>query len=113
MSSTNPIQISYEDARRLSVAVLDRAFSDARGVEWDNQVEALAWLASTRAEVYFDLLEIPQSSALIHSGWMELAEDALWDPKGDPKPIGDADLAQISTIITTHAYLRTLNHETT
>lgn len=51
-----------------------------RGVEHDSPLEALAWLASTRAEVYFDLLEIPQSSALIHSGWMELAREHLHEP---------------------------------
>ena len=60
-------------AKRLSVAMLTSAMSDAsRGDR-----HAVAWLSSRQAEKWFDMVDIPQSSFLARSGWMEWAREAL------------------------------------
>ena len=65
-------------SQRLAAAVLQRAFKDAKGSEGPERVEALAWLASTDATVYMDFLDMPQSTLLTRSGWMDWAAQELF-----------------------------------
>lgn len=63
--------------RRLCAAVVHRAVEDARA----GVVEAIAWLASNQASAWLDVLDMPQSSLLLKSGWLDWAAVALEDPK--------------------------------
>ena len=64
-------------SQRLAAAVLQRAFKDAKGSEGPERVEALAWLASTDATIYMDFLDMPQSTLLTRSGWMDWARETI------------------------------------
>ena len=55
--------------RRLASALLLRAIIDSN----HSKQEAVRWLASTKAETYFDFLDLPQSRVLSHCGWMDVA----------------------------------------
>lgn len=78
------------------------ALRDAQGRKGSDRVEALAWLASTRASLFLDLLEIPQSTLLTRSGWMEWAQEAR---KGVPY---NMTYEQYTVITDSLRYLRDL-----
>jgi hypothetical protein len=82
--------------RRLCAAVVHKAVQDARG----GHVEAIVWLASTEATKWLDLLDMPQSSLLIKSGWLDWASVALE---------GDLTDNQRAVLLSTLSYLTHLN----
>ncbi len=55
--------------KELAVSVIERAQSDMRA----GDVEALEWLASTKASKWFDVLNIPQCAFLSRTDWAERA----------------------------------------
>ncbi len=68
-----------DSARRLCAAVVQCALRDAEGRKDIDRVEAIAWLASKDCTLYLDLLEMPQSTLLTRSGWMDWAAEVLLD----------------------------------
>lgn len=83
-------------SRRLCAAVLQRAVVDAK----NGNVEAICWLASSKAEMWFDLLDFSQSSLLMKSGWIDWAQVALESKLTDN---------QYALLVDTLDYLETLN----
>lgn len=59
--------------RRLASSVLCRALDDARA----GDPYAVTWLGSRAAEIWFDFLDFPQSTVLLRSGWLDMAEEVL------------------------------------
>ena len=85
--------VAGDALRRLVSAVLLRAVEDARA----NDASAVAWLASRDAEKWFDFLDLPQSTVLKRSGWMD------WASHVTANQTLPAD--QLECISTTYEYL--------
>jgi len=52
--------LTHHEARTLAAAVIECACRDIRGRKAGDGSEALRWLQSPRAHVYFDILELDQ-----------------------------------------------------
>jgi len=77
-------------ARRLAAAVILCALKDAKGRKGGDRVEAIAWLASKKAAVYLDLVDIPQSTLLNRYGWKEWAIEEIYDDSHWPMTLDQA-----------------------
>lgn len=88
--------MSYFADRRLCAALVHRAVEDARG----GDVTAIVWLGSKSATEWLELLDMPQSSLLLKSGWIDWAEVALEGTLTD---------FQRGVLISTLEYLHDLN----
>jgi hypothetical protein len=87
---------NYDPHRRLAASIIYRALQDSK---LPDATEALAWLASSAAEPYFDMLDMPQTNFLLRSGWIPRAKRAL-------KALPTAPADQISTIANSLEYLQ-------
>lgn len=70
--------------RRLCAGTILCAQRDAEGRPEAPRAPAVAWLASTRAELFFDAVDIAQSRWLMASPWRQWAREVLAseDPEG-------------------------------
>ena len=108
-----------ESARRLCAAMIQCAIKDAGGRKGGDRVFAIAWLASTDATKYLDLLDIPQSTLLTRCGWMEWAEEVIltsifcYDDEGEYLPGFPIPDNQYSIIGDSYKYLKELQDSQT
>ncbi len=72
-STSSPQTIAL---RRLGSAVILQAFNDSR----NGDLAATRWLASNKAEIYFDFLNLPQSRILYNCGWLQWSIKHSHDP---------------------------------
>lgn len=70
--------VDPQATRRLAAATVLCALKDAKGRRGGDRVEAIAWLASKKATLYLDLVEIQQSSLLTKCGWLEWASAEIF-----------------------------------
>jgi len=72
--------VEEERTKALAAAVLfDSIRAGRRG-----DPQEIAWLASTSAQKWLDLLNIPQSTMLKKIGWMDWARKVIEGRRGDP-----------------------------
>lgn len=87
--------MNTQEARRLAVATIDCAVMDASGKRQTDQPGAVAWLASSKATRWFDMLDIDQQYFLEKSSWKDWARLALQDT------VKDSDRKLIATTLHT------------
>lgn len=103
--------VDPQATRRLAAATVLCALKDAKGRRGGDRVEAIAWLASTKATLYLDLVEIQQSSLLTKCGWLEWAAEIIhesifcYDDEGEHLPGFPIADDQISVILGSYKYL--------
>ena len=97
--------VDPQATHRLAAATVLCAPKDAGGRRGADRVEAIAWLASTRATIWLDLLDIQQSTLLTRCGWMDWVREVEED-LGNLPYLANEDV--IDTICRTLTYLEDL-----